>query len=199
MELNELTLDGILDDCLTELRAGVKAAAHAWHTAVLATVDNGRPSARTVVVRYVADDMTRIVCHTDARSAKCGQLLTTPAASWLLYDASRKIQLRLSGPAELHSDDSLADRRWSESRLGSRRCYLAAAPGSELDAPTSPLPVDLRDRRPDADEAQPGRSNFAVIVGHVDRLDWLLLTADGHRRARFAYRAGRWDGGWRAP
>ncbi|MEO0996387.1 MAG: pyridoxamine 5'-phosphate oxidase family protein [Pseudomonadota bacterium] len=200
MNLNDMTHESLLDDCWQRLEAGVAAAAHPWHTAVLGNCAGGRPQSRTVVVRAVDRRRRRIVCHTDARSPKCRAFAGAPAASWLLYDPDARIQLRLSGPVGVHTGDELADAQWRASRLGSRRCYLVTAPPGEIiDAPVSTLPEALRERRPEPGEVEAGRDNFAVLAGGIDTIDWLRLTSDGHRRARFRYEDGRWWADWVAP
>jgi hypothetical protein len=72
----------------------------------------------------------------------------------------------------------------------SRRVYAAPdPPGAPVPAPP-PAPQD---------EAA-GWAHFAVVTLRVEALDWLLLDAAGHRRARFAWdEAGALAAGWIAP
>jgi hypothetical protein len=72
----------------------------------------------------------------------------------------------------------------------SRMCYAAPdAPGSPVPAPP-PAPTD----------PEGGRENFCAVLLRVDTLDWLLLAAAGHRRARFAWDAdGALTAAWIAP
>ncbi|MEM9253633.1 MAG: hypothetical protein AAGB29_14915, partial [Planctomycetota bacterium] len=121
-------------------------------------------------------------------SPKAAQLADHPRAVWCFYDAGAKLQLRCLGQTTVHVDDALADERWQASALSSRRCYLAPhPPGEPSDAPSPNLPEAVRGRVPDADETKPGRAHFAVIRTVIDRLDWLYLAHDGHRRARFTW------------
>jgi pyridoxamine 5'-phosphate oxidase len=193
-------LGEVHESCWDLLEEGADSASSAFHTGVLGTVERGAPRLRTVVLRAVDRAGAVLYCHTDRRSGKIRQLAETETASWLFYDAHRRVQLRLEGTATVHSDDSVADERWAASAPGSRRCYLVSpGPGRVLASPGSTLPETLRGRRPSAEEAAPGRDNFAVIATRVHLLDWLHLTADGHRRARFRRGADCWERHWIAP
>lgn len=193
-------LEDVYGACWDLLEEGAASARGAFHTGVLGTVEDGAPRLRTVVLRAVDRPGARLCCHTDRRSGKVRQLADADAVSWLFYDPERRVQLRLEGRATIHAEDALAERRWAASPSGSRRCYLVSpGPGRVLAAPGSTLPEALRGRRPSPEETVPGRQNFAVIVTRVDRLDWLHLTADGHRRARFVRDGERWERCWVAP
>lgn len=188
-------LEELLQQCWCYLEEGAGSARSPFHTAVLGTVEDGAPRLRTVVLRAADREAGRVLCHTDARSAKARQIGDDAPASWLLYDPGRKVQLRLEGRARVHADDALADERWRASSAGSRRCYLVEpGPGAVLERAGSTLPQGLRERRPEAGETEPGRENFAVVAAGIELIDWLQLTADGHRRARFRH-VGRGDGG----
>lgn len=66
---------------------------------------------------------------------------------------------------------------------------------------TAQAPGDPVHRPPAAPtDAQAGRANFAVVTLRIAALDWLLLAAEGHRRARFAWDdAGMLSAFWVAP
>jgi hypothetical protein len=49
------------------------------------------------------------------------------------------------------------------------------------------------------DESQAGRKNFAVIKFQVESLDWLFLSSQGHRRARFHYNGDGFEANWTNP
>lgn len=193
-------MEQLLQQCWAYLEEGADSARSPFHTAVLGTVGDGAPSLRTVVLRTADRTAGRVLCHTDARSAKVRHIGDDAPVTWLLYDPERKVQLRLAGRARAHIDDALAEQRWQDSGVGSRRCYLVEpGPGTVLESPGSTLPETLQDRRPAPGETAPGRRNFAVVSTAVEIIDWLHLTADGHRRARFRRTDGRWEGDWVGP
>lgn len=187
------SLDDVLSHCWAELARGVTDRRHGFHQPVIATVDaDGRPAARTVVLRRVVAEPRLVICHTDRRSPKVEHLARVPHASWALYDPRSRVQLRVSGPTrvEVPGSSTLADEAWQATRLMSRRCYLAPnAPSSRAVEPSPNLPPELLVAEPDRDGSEAGRANFAVVVTRVDRLDWLRLKHDGHRRGVF-----EWDG-----
>jgi hypothetical protein len=47
--------------------------------------------------------------------------------------------------------------------------------------------------------ADDGQKNFAVLMATVDRVEWLYLAIEGHRRARWTWSEGGWQGTWLAP
>ncbi len=198
-----------LTEDLEELRAavwralqhGAREAKSPLHTPVFATVTtDGAPNARVVVLRECAPEARRLRCHTDARSLKAPELAKNPAVAWLFYDAAQKIQIRATGTARLHQGDEIARQGWEQSRLDSRRCYLVGhASGTLLDAPGSGLPPHLGERRPTEQESEAGWPNFAVVISEITRLDWLYLSAYGHRRAQFVWDSAAWRGSWVVP
>jgi pyridoxamine 5'-phosphate oxidase len=110
------------------------------------------------------------------------------------------VQLRLSGKACIEHSSAIADTAWAATNPSSRRCYLGAAPSQPSALPTSGLIADLEGRVPHIDETAPGRANFAVVLAQLDRLEWLYLAHDGHRRAAFLRdTSGVWIGQWLTP
>ena len=53
--------------------------------------------------------------------------------------------------------------------------------------------------RPLEEQLGPARANFAVLLVRLERLDWLHLAHDGHRRAQFQRQDSTWHGRWCAP
>jgi hypothetical protein len=185
------TPEEALADAFRLLSRGVADRRSAFHTPPLATRGlDGAPSLRTVVLRGF-DPATRVLrIHTDRRSPKAAEILADPRAALHAYDAGAQVQMRLAGRAMLHLDDATADAAWDSSREMSRVTYATAdAPGTPVAAPPA-APHD-----PVA-----GRANFAVSLLRIVTLDWLLLAAAGHRRARFAWDgSGAQSAGWVAP
>ncbi len=168
-----------------------------WHTPVVGTADGDM---RVMVLRHVDRAAARLRFHTDARSPKVAMVAAAPRTGVLFYDPAAKLQLRCSGIGVIGQDDAATDAAWAASPATSRRCYLAhAAPSSRADAPTSGLPADYEGRFPSLAESEAGRGNFATLTVTLDRIDWLYLAHDGHRRARFDREADAWTAGWLAP
>lgn len=196
----EVSLDALLASIWESLQKGAMARAHQFHTGVIATVSEGAPQARTVVLRKVIPETRTLMFHTDQRSQKISELAQNPNVSWLFYDADARVQLRLSGVATAHHQGELADAQWKNAKLLSRRCYLSIAPSTKLEEPASGLPESLLKRNPTLEESEAGRENFAVVETRIHAIDWLWLNSSGHLRAKFAWLpSGEWAASWVVP
>lgn len=187
-------LDLSLGEAWRMLEEAVGSASKAFHQPVLATTGlDGSPKARVVVLRGASAEQRELRIHTDWRSGKVAELRQRPQAMLLAYDAAAKLQLRLSLAVQLHHQDALSDAAWQRSRRLSRHCYrLRQAPASELAAP------EAADFQPEAGE-DCGQANFCLLRARVERIEWLYLSAAGHRRAGFDWDGQRWNGRWLAP
>jgi 3-hydroxyisobutyrate dehydrogenase len=194
-----LTFTRVLEQAWTLLAEGQRLRHSPFHQAVLATLTPRGPSARYVVLRQVDRERGVLGFHTDRRSEKWSELERDPRVSLCFHGQS--VQLRAEGRAVLHHDDAVADLAWKRTGLMSRRCYLAEpAPGTVLAQPDSGLPPHLAKDRPSEAESAAGRANFAVVTVPLQRLEWLHLAFEGHRRARFARVGfGPWRGEWLVP
>lgn len=172
----------VLETIWSELAVGVETGRHAFHTPALAISGRDGPSVRTVVLREADSRERLLICHTDIRSPKIALLRENPLVQWLFYDREQKTQLRISGLAELHHDDILAEQRWKSSRPGSRACYAQPLGPGEI----------LRDSAAEAGTTMDGYGNFVVLRSRVEMIDWLYLRAGGHLRLRFDWRDGQW-------
>jgi 3-hydroxyisobutyrate dehydrogenase len=190
----------IWDDLWSRLCAGARSAKHPFHLGAFATVRDGRPEQRTVVLRAVEPRRHQLLFHTDARSSKVAALAACPEASWLFYDAEEKIQLRIACSVRVHRDGPLVEDRWAGSRLSSRACYVHRdGPGTPLATPLEYGPVQPADAEDPEALTAPGITNFTVIATTAHRIDWLSLHHAGHRRMRFNVTPLGFDSLWIAP
>ena len=187
------SLAEIQADIWQRLVDGVSNRGAVCHTPTIATVDAaGSPRCRTVVLRGCDVEGRRLRFHTDRRSAKVRELGASPALALHAYDAAAKLQLRLTGEAGLHNMDAEADAAWAAARAMSRECYrVEPGPGTPLAAPQQVDEPAL-----DLDAA---RENFVVVWVTLTTLEWLYLAGAGHRRARFRWDGGDWQGEWLVP
>jgi hypothetical protein len=168
------------------------------HTPVVASVRDGLPETRVMVLRAADRATATLRFHTDARSPKCLSL-DGGAVSVLAYHPGEAVQLRLGGVADVVREGALVDGIWAQATPFARRCYMVeAAPGSDLSTAGSGLPPDVEGRKPTLAELVPARANFALVLVRVTSIDWLHLAQTGHRRARFAVTNG-WQGDWLVP
>ena len=168
-----------------------------WHTPVVGTADG---DLRIMVLRHVDRAAATLRFHTDVRSPKVTAIGDAGRVAVLFYDPAAKLQLRCSGLAQIRTNDASTDAAWAASTAASRRCYLAPiAPSRRADTPTSGLPSVFEDRLPTLVESEAGRANFATLTVMLDRIDWLYLAHDGHRRALFERSGDQWSAGWLIP
>jgi pyridoxamine 5'-phosphate oxidase len=199
--MNKDDLDAICADIWHRLVRG-KADRHSpFHTPIVASVDRtGAPQQRVMVLRKVDQNAGTLRFHTDTRTPKIMQLADNAAVSVIGYDAGAKIQIRVTGTAHASVSGVEADTAWEASAPSSRRCYLAeAAPGTHSAVPISGLPTHVESRVPSVAETAPGRKNFAILSVEIERLEWLYLASDGHRRAAFTRDGTGWSGQWLVP
>lgn len=189
-------LDGSLAHAWAMLGRGVADRRSAFHTPVVATIDEtGAPRQRVMVLRAADIAARSLRLHTDLRSEKLVHIEERPSVSLAFYDANAKLQLRLGALARIHAQDSIADQAWLNSRPQSRLCYeQAIAPGLPVVAPLPELPASAH-----VAQAERGRLNFAVLIIVVQTIEWLYLAIEGHRRARWVWKDDRWQGTWLAP
>jgi len=194
------TLDGVLKEIWKMLNRGATHYNDPFHWPVLGTAGKEGPSLRCVILREFFESDRVLVCHTDTRAAKVQEIASLNKVSWLFYHPKRKVQLRITGRAVLHTDDRLADRQWRHAGIASRLNYCATEPpGTPVDHPSSGLPDFLLNKAPTLLETEKGRQNFTAIACRIDTMDWLVLQIFGNRRARFDWNETGLEAKWLIP
>jgi pyridoxamine 5'-phosphate oxidase len=199
-EENLESLEEVLNGIWQMLQRGVSRFKDPFHWPVLGTTGQDGSSLRTVILRQFILPERVLVCHTDARAGKVQQISRISRVCWLFYHPRKKIQLRISGAATLHTDDRLADEQWAATKITSRLNYCATKPpGTPVDRPSSGLPDFLIAKVPTLLDSEKGRQNFMVIAGRIESLDWLQLRISGNRRARFQWTSTGLKASWLIP
>ncbi len=185
------TLEDVQADAFRCLARGVADRRSAFRSPALATVGlDGRPQVRTVVLRGFDAAARLLTVHSDLRAAKIAALRAKPAVALHVWDEGAQVQVRIDGTATISAGDDLARSEWARLHAGSRAAYgLQPVPATPLDDP-----ADL----PRVDEAA-AFAQFAVLQIQLDRLEWLHLAREGHRRASFVWRDDALDQHWLAP
>jgi pyridoxamine 5'-phosphate oxidase len=177
------TLDAVEAAVWSQLALSAGDSAHGWRTPVLATADaDGRPDARTVVVREVDVARRRLVIFTDARAAKVAHIAARPEGVLVHWSQTIGWQLRLAVRLVVATDGLAVTSRWARVKMspGAQDYLSPLAPGAPLESAAPPTRhVDQREW-------------FAVITAEVTAVDWLELHAQGHRRALFDAAGARW-------
>jgi pyridoxamine 5'-phosphate oxidase len=105
------TLEGVLDGSWAMLTRGATRFTDPFHWPVLGTTGADGPRVRTMILRQVRAPERMLICHTDRRAAKVQEILHSRTVSWLFYHPKKRVQLRISGPATLHSEDRFAQEQ----------------------------------------------------------------------------------------
>jgi pyridoxamine 5'-phosphate oxidase len=193
MDWSTPSLDGLLSSIWARLRQGALERRDTWHAAALATVNNGQPALRTVVLRAADPAARTLLFFSDARANKIQQLMQRPRVEWLFYDPADRVQLRAQAKAVVHQDDPVAEATWSAKPDLNYLHYLSPLP------PGTGLPAFLPVEDTLAQEQEIAYRNFAVVVTTVDRFDWLGLDETSHRRASFQWDGDHFDPRWMVP
>jgi pyridoxamine 5'-phosphate oxidase len=181
----EYDLENIFYECWHSLVNGANSAKHAFHCPSIATINDGFPEIRTVVLRKVIEEKYTLFFHTDYRSPKIKQIKENNGITWLFYDTIAGVQLRIKTFATIHYNNEITQKMWNEAKLTSLKCYLTnLAPATKINFASDGLPIDFSLSN---ENIAPGYANFAVIENVVKEIDWLFLSHDGNRRAKFIY------------
>jgi pyridoxamine 5'-phosphate oxidase len=195
LSLTLMEIQRVIEEGVTNRRA-------ASHHPIIANIDtSGRPSQRVMILRECNWVSSALRFHSDLRSDKISQIEANADASVLMYDEAAKLQIRLTGRLSLGTEEA-AEQAWNASTEFARRCYMAqSAPGSQANAPMSGLPAWIEGKQPTLDMLIDARQNFAILWFEFDRIDWLYLANNGHRRAKFVRDAQShaWNGNWLIP
>lgn len=166
-----------------ELSRAVLDRHHEWRTPVLATVGgDGMPNARTVVLRRADASLPGFDFYTDGRSQKISELIAQPKATLVFWSTRLNWQLRARVSVVAQTSGPQVDAVRA-------RVKQSAAAGDYLShaAPGEILTVQLASNKAAAEP-----HNLAVLTAHALEMDWLELSRQGHRRARFSAQAWEW-------
>ncbi|WP_213303247.1 pyridoxamine 5'-phosphate oxidase family protein [Paraburkholderia sacchari] len=192
----------IVDRVWLMLDSGANAGAHGgaarspFTMLQAATIGlDGAPKVRTIVLRGASTEGSTLTFYTDVRSEKVAELRRDSRISLVGCDLGAGIQIRLGGVARLAA--SLEERLalWNVSRPHSLIVYRAAlTPGT-----TIALPQEAYIASASPTDSMAGFESFCVITVDVQKIDYLDLSPDGHKRAQFSRCSGAWQGDWVVP
>lgn len=178
-------LESLWDQVWLRLIRGVQdRRAPARHPTLATVALDGRPQARSVVLRAADRSQAWVEVHTDLRSAKVAEVRATPFAALHVWDAQAHLQVRLEAGVQVLTGPGVA-AIWERVPEPSRLAYGSVPP------PGQPIPEAL------AYAKAPDPAAFAILRLTLHRIEALHLGPQ-HRRARFD-RARDWAGEWLAP
>ncbi|MAK61200.1 MAG: pyridoxamine 5'-phosphate oxidase [Ponticaulis sp.] len=150
---------------------------------------DGSPQVRIMIVRAFEPETMALTVFTDARSPKVTGLNADARMQLMMYDPGTRTQIRISGQAELHHGDDLTEKLWKGLPEYGRGDYLSRQPPGEQIA----HPGDSWE------DTTLGNQNFMVLRIAIQEIDWLKLSAQGHRRALLTWDNGEYSARWLTP
>jgi pyridoxamine 5'-phosphate oxidase len=176
----EIPLEHLAARLWQELKRAPHDRHHDWRTPILATqgLDQSGPQARTVVLRHADAPLWTLRVYTDARSPKCSELLEQPLAQLTFWSKRLNWQLRVSALATVDFEGEQVNAAWERVRQSHASAdYLSALPPGHIHSSSEPIAENSGDSL--------RGHHLAVLNFKVSSMDWLALSKDGHRRARF--------------
>ena len=167
------------------LNQSASSANSPFHQGVFASITDNIPEQRTVILRNANRVEKTLSFNTDIRSLKIEQLKTNNSVSWLFYDKTLKVQLRMYGKTVIHVDDTVTEMAWEKSRLSSKMCYTTQQkPGSFINEPEF---IEVNQSNIEPELLNFAHDNFAVIETKVHAIDFVFLNRKGNKRAYLDY------------
>ena len=196
-----MELDNTFEEIFTE----------AWNTITIGKEERGTPTitvcnhtadyinAYTVVLREALRESNSLVFYTDVRSGKVAEIKRDNRLTIIKYDEGEKVQVILQGTAEVHAQDADTQHYWTKDGYKGRRSYLAQpSPSSVINEPMDGL--EYLGGKAFNETDMEGYANFAVVKVKIQALEWLKLSKEGNRRARFTLNKNHeWQGQWLVP
>lgn len=142
---------------------------HPWRYPVLATLNDGQPEQRTVVLRKFFPSNWSMLFYTDSRSPKVSEIKENKQVSLLYYHPRRQWQLRLKGRLSIDTESART------------RALFEQLPKTSLGDYKSILPPG-QDLEPGQKQGLTESDYFCVLEFELVALDYLELDRNGHRR-----------------
>ena len=188
------SIESLVEDLWSRIQNGLNGRWPPWALPMLATHSREGPRARVLALRSIDPGERRFVFHTDARSAKIGELESDSRVSLVFWDPHDVIEARFSGIATLHCADDIAADAWQNvSPLRRLASSITLPPAASL-ARTSRF-----DSLAAIEDNDVAFRHFTVVHVTVTDLDWLWLGPGDMRRAMIRWADGECSGTWVVP
>lgn len=166
---------------------------------IIATVNGGQQaSVRIVILREASAQNRQLLFFTDIRSPKVQEMKLHPDVSWLFWDDSRKLQIRMRGKVAFHTQDEHSRKLWDKLPTAARKSYATVSPpSSTIEEDTENLPQGWNNFS--EEQAEQFYPNFLLVVTTIEQIQCLHLHPQGHQHARFDWEEDQWKGSWLVP
>lgn len=156
-------------------------------------------NAYTVVLREASRDNNSLIFYTDLRSEKVAEIKQDNRITIIKYNEEGRVQVILRGTADIYHQNAITQHYWNKDGYKGRRSYLAQpAPSSVINEPEDGL--EYLNGKEFNETDMDGYENFAVVKVQIQALEFLKLSREGNRRARFTLNSNNeWQGQWLVP
>ncbi|PWN06133.1 pyridoxamine 5'-phosphate oxidase family protein [Rhodohalobacter mucosus] len=145
---------------------------HPFRYVTLATVDEEKSPQQRMVVLRDFEDASIFTVYTDCRSDKTSQIAQNDSVSLLFYHGEKRLQLRVTGKAEIVNTGEEHARRWKNDASTTPEPYSSVVPpGEEIEHPEEAYEWDLE-----------GAPNFCIIKIRAFHMEFLQLDGVKHIR-----------------
>lgn len=173
---------------LHELHRGALDSKHPFRYLNLGTIGKNGPEVRTVVCRYISQDLEFCI-YTDFRSEKVSELNLNPLASLHFYHPGKRVQIRIKAKTEIHHQDEVSSAFWSKVQGEAQKAYTSSsAPGTSVSDPNEAF-----DWLGNSDDRY-----FSVLKFVPLSIEALQLNGLQHLRILFSEK-DNWAGQWLVP
>ena len=119
-----------------------------------------------------------ITVHTNIHAEKINDINQNENVCCVFYSKANKIQIRCFGTAKINHENQRSSFAWSKMSDMSKECYFQ-----------SPNPGDTINQYNDFSKEiyHKESANFSVIDVKIEKVDWLFLKREGHRRANIFF------------
>ena len=171
------TLENVRENIEYNLSEGVKNRKSDFRTFTLCTSGDS-PAGRIVVLRGYNASEGVITLHTNYHAEKINDVNQNENVCCVFYSKARKIQIRCFGMAKINYKNQRSSYAWSKMSDMSKECYFQFPnPGNII--------KEYNDFSKEIHYAE--SANFSVIDVKVEKVDWLYLKREGHRRANIFF------------
>ena len=167
------TLENVRESISLYLSEGVKNRKSDFRTFTLCT-STDKPAGRTVVLRGYNREHGIVTLHSNLHAEKVIEINRNSNACCVFYSKAKKIQIRCFGKAEINHNNDKSSRAWSNMSDMSKECYFQKPNPGNIITNYDSFSKNVIDRESDS---------FVVINIHIEKIDWLYLKREGHRRA----------------
>ena len=191
-------LDKLYDEIVAKLIRGVLDKKSPYRYFVFSTSIKNNVNSRMVVLRDFCSKKWELLLHSDCRSKKLQEIEGNRNVSLNFWDPKKSIQLRVKGKAEKINETN--NYAWSRLNIWSKRTYLTQKkPGSVSISPISGFNEKFLKITPTNEEINMGFKNFCQIKVFIKKIDCLILSRFGYRRALFEIKRDKLNKKWLVP